>query len=78
VSTHDIANEIRELLMMDDEASRIMLDGSHISFFELSPDVDRVKILGRFNVAISVVSGASANRSGVESVQKVVEVVAEE
>jgi hypothetical protein len=78
VSTNDIANEIKEFLRMDDEASRIMLDGGNVRFAKLNPDVDRVKSLGRFEVAISVVSGASTDRSGVEPVRKVVEVVAEE
>ncbi|EOO02434.1 putative fructose-bisphosphate aldolase protein [Phaeoacremonium minimum UCRPA7] len=73
VSTTDIAAAIKEILVHDTEAARIMLDGRDVRFVGMEDGADRVKMLGRWEVEII----PRGEASGLESVKKVVEVIAE-
>ena len=73
VSTTDIAAAIKEILVNDTEAARIMLDGRDVRFVGMEDGADRVKMLGRWEVEII----PRGEASGLESVKKVVEVIAE-
>lgn len=75
VSTTDIAAAVRELLVADPEAARIMLDGRDVRFVGMPKEdgADRVKMLGRWEVEII----PRGEAHGLEPVRKMVEVVAE-
>jgi ribosomal protein L9 len=72
VSTTDIANHIKGLLVEDTEASRISLEPGSIRFVGLEEHTDRVKTLGRWEVEISV--GTAAD-TGLEPVRKMIEIL---
>jgi hypothetical protein len=55
VSTTDIAQEIRKLLLHNDEAARITLNDDDVKFVDVElEDPTRVKFIGVYNVNISV------------------------
>ncbi|KAK1769485.1 putative fructose-bisphosphate aldolase [Phialemonium atrogriseum] len=79
VSLTDVVAAVRNLLITDPEASRIVLGPEHVRFVGLGEGVDRVKSLGRWEVEIYLAAvGAAGRDSGVEPVRKVVEVLAGE
>ncbi|KAL2269895.1 hypothetical protein VTJ83DRAFT_2079 [Remersonia thermophila] len=69
VSADDIVSHIKELLVIDVEGSRIVLEPEQIRFLGLPEDVDRIKELGRFEIEIST------GGFGLEPVRKVIEIL---
>ncbi|KAK3695210.1 hypothetical protein B0T22DRAFT_97390 [Podospora appendiculata] len=75
VSTIDIVNQIKALLVLDPEASRILLEPGHIRFVGLEENTHRVKTLGRWEVDILIAGPGSAAPSNLEPVRKTVEIL---
>ncbi|KAK3394622.1 hypothetical protein B0H63DRAFT_461458 [Podospora didyma] len=69
VSATDIVTHIKEMLVADAEASRILLEPGNITFLGLEEGADRIKMLGRWEVEIST------GGTGLEPVRKRIEIL---
>lgn len=71
VSAIDVLGHIKGLLAADSQGNRIALEPGQIRFVDLEDNADKIKIFGRWKVAISV------NGSELGPVERVVEVLPE-
>ncbi len=68
VSTQDIATAITALLASDSEGARVVLGPEDVNFtqrvgLQEGADMDRVKMLGEFEIAINVKGGHAVTRT---------------
>lgn len=71
VSLQHIASAMKEIMLLDPEASRIHVQAEDIKFVGLEEGVDKVEKIGTFEVEIR----AHAGKSKVQPIRKKIEVV---